>query len=115
MPSRANALASVPPDMTNGTTRASGSSGLIAAVIASISGPVCGAAIAVPRLTNSRLTFGPSSESTVARNSSSQPGSTRPSTYAVADPGTTLTLYPASSIVGAALHRIVADTNAAAG
>ena len=46
----------------------------------------------------------------VAKNSSSPPGTNRPSIAAVARPGMTLCLYPAASIVGLAVLAIVAPT-----
>ena len=50
----------------------------------------------------------------VSFNSSSKPGMKRPSTTALADPGITFALYPASSIVGLAVFCRVAPTMRAA-
>jgi hypothetical protein len=74
-----------------------------------------GASSALSRCSYSQVTSAPVSSSSVAANSSSPPGRTRPSTYPTASPGITLILSPACSMVGLALLRIVPATSAAAG
>ena len=92
MPSRENCLASVPPDRQYGTARPPGSKCSTASRIAAYTGPSTGAVSGTSRWWYSQRTSGPVSRSIVRTNSSSPPGTTRPSTCAVALPGMTFTL-----------------------
>ena len=83
--------------MQYGTMVPPGSSASSASVMLAISGAPSGASSEISRCAYSQLTSGPVSSSNASRNSSSKPGSTRPSTYPVARSGMTLTLYPADS------------------
>ncbi|CAM5263344.1 hypothetical protein SHIRM173S_13385 [Streptomyces hirsutus] len=92
MPRRENCLASVPPDMQYGTGCPSGANSCTAARMRANVVESTGDWRAGSRWWNSQSTSGPVSRSRVARKSSSPPGRIRPSMYASAWPGITLTL-----------------------
>ncbi len=115
MPSRLNALASVPPPRQYGTTTAAGSSSRTASAIDANHSVSTGASTGGWCSRNSRVTPSDSNESMVASSSSTVPGRVRTSSWAAAVPGMTFTLYPACSIVGVVEHRTVFSTSFAAG
>src|SRR6478736_3338968 len=83
-------------------TTAFGSARWTASWIASNHGPSIGAEIGSECEVNSYSTVSPMSPGRVASSWSANPGGHRTSTSAVATPGMTFTLYPASSMGGVA-------------
>lgn len=106
-PNEANALASVPPPMHSGTTRASGSCSTIAWAIASNHGESTGDSHGSDGAAISISTSGPTSSSSVALVCSNVPGGQRTSISALASDGMTFTFVPAESIVTVADGRTV--------
>ena len=100
--------------MTYGTGIATESSLTRALHIASTKSPSKGTSSALSRVIVSTLTCSPINDLIVSLSSSSNPGMNRPSTTALAEPGITLALYPASNMVGLAVFCNVAPIMVAA-